>query len=98
MTRVTNTKTNLASIAISYITSELNTAREDFIEEENRDAKLDATYVSARDGSAKTHVDNAIRLMRWMYEVEFGLTPPAPYTDAEVDLLDVNIRTFEDGT
>jgi len=98
MARVDNTKTNLAGMAISYITDELNTAREDFIEEENRDSKFSTTHVSGRDSSAKTHADNAVKMLRWLYEIEFALTPPTPLTDAEVDAIDVNIRTFDDGT
>ena len=97
MARVANAKDVIANGAVSYIMNELNAALEDFHEELNLESKLDATYVSARDGSAKTHADNGIRMLRWLYEIEFGLTPPTPLNDAEVDAIDIDIRTFEDG-
>jgi len=98
MARVANAKDVIANGAVSYIVNELQTALSDFHEELDTESKLDATYVTARDGSAKTHADNAIKMLRWLYEVEFVLTPPAPLTDTEVDAISADIRTFEDGT
>ena len=98
MARVTNPKDKIANGAVSYIINELQNAVTDFHEELDKDNKLKTTYISARDGSAKTHADSAIRMLRWLYETEFGLTPPAPLSDAEVDVIDPDIRTFEDDT
>ena len=98
MVRVANAKNVIANGAVSYIIRELQTALSDFHEELDEDTKLDAAYIAARDGSAKTHADNAVKMLRWLYEVEFALAPPAPLDDAGVDAIDVEIRTFEDGT
>ena len=98
MVRVANPKDKIANGAVSYIVNQLQAAISDFHEELDEDSKLDATYVAARDGSAKAHADLAIKMLRWVYEIEFGLTPPSPNTDAEVDAIDIDIRTFEDGT
>lgn len=98
MARIANNKDVIANGAVSYIINELQKALSDFHEELDEESKLDATYVSARDGSAKTHADNAIKMLRWLYEVEFALVPPAPLDDAGVDAISIDIRTFDDGT
>lgn len=97
MARIANNKDIIANGAVSYIINKLNGALEDFHEELNTQSKLDATYVAARDGSAKAKADDAIRMLRWIYETEFGLVPPTPFTNGDVDTIDENIRTFEDG-
>jgi len=96
MARVANTKDEIADGSVSYMINQLQDALFDFREELDKDSKLDATYISTRDSSAKTHADNAIRMLRWLFEIEFGLTPPAPLNDAEVDAIDPNIRTHEE--
>ena len=97
MTRVANTKDIIANGAVSYIINKLNDALQDFHEELNEESKLKATYVTARDGAAKAKADEAIKMLRWLYETEFSLVPPSPYTNAEVDTINIDIRTFEDG-
>ena len=97
MARIANPKDQIANAAVSYIVNELQNATKDFHEELDQESKLKTAYISARDGSAKAHADNAIKMLRWLYEDEFGLAPPAPYSDSEVDGIDDNIRTFEDG-
>jgi hypothetical protein len=92
-----NPKNVIANGAVSYIINQLQDGLRDFHEELNEESKLDSTYIAARDGSAKTHADNAIRMLRWLYETEFGLAPPSPYTDVDVDGINPNIRQFEDG-
>jgi len=98
MARVANPKDVIANGAVSYIVNELQDALSDFHEELDLDGKLKVAYVSARDGSAKTHAENAIKMLRWFLETEFSRTPQIPLTNAEVDSIDANIRTFEDGT
>lgn len=97
MARITNPKDVIANGAGSYIINQIQEGLDAFHEELDEDSKLDAGYIAARDGTAKTHIDNAIRMLRWIYETEFGLTPPAPYTDGDVDGINIDIRTFEDG-
>jgi len=98
MARVTNPKDELVNGAGSYIINEIQLAISDFHEEKDVETKLDAAYVAARDGSAKTHLIDAVRLLRWLIETEFTRVPPTPLTNAEVDALRPDIRTFEDGT
>lgn len=97
MARITNPKIELANEAISYIQNELKYSIDDFVDELNKDSKLDPTYVSARDGSAKTHLNNAMKMLKWLCETEFGLTAETPYTDTEVDSISINLRTIDDG-
>ena len=98
MARVANAKNVIANGAVAYIVNELQAGISDFHEELNEESKLDAAYIAARDGSAKTHADNAVKMLRWLYETELGQVPPAPLSDAEVDAINIDIRTFEDGT
>ena len=97
MVLVANDKDVIANAAGSYIINSIQKALTAFNEELDEDSKLDSTYVTNRDGVAKTEIDNAIRMLRWVYETEFGLSPPAPYTDGDVDTIDLNIREHDDG-
>jgi len=96
MVRVANTKYVIADRSVRYIIKKLAGGLTDFDEELNVDSKFSATYVTARDTSAKDKIDDAIRMLRWIYETEFGLSPPAPFTDGDVDTIDTEIRTSED--
>lgn len=98
MVRVAHPKPVLVSKIVDQIITELVKAVNDFRDETNKDSKFSTSYVGGRDNSAKTHADNAIKFLRWLYETELGLTAPAAYTEAELDALDRNLRTFEDGT
>lgn len=97
MVRVKNNKRILVREALGYIEQEIHGANNDLREELDTDNKLDVTYKTGRDASAKTHVKNAIKMFRWLVEVEFSLTVPNAYTNAEVDAIDIDIRTFDDG-
>ena len=97
MARIANAKDVIANGAGSYIINEIQAALNAFHEELDEDSKLDAGYIAARDGTAKTRIDNAIRMLRWIYETELSLTPPTPYTDGDVDGINIDIRTFDDG-
>ncbi len=97
MARVDNPKHEIAGGAVSYIRNQLRDGVNDFQHELDLNTRFSAAYIGSRDGSAKTHIDNAIRMLRWIYETEFGLSPPVPFTDGDVDGININIRTFEDG-
>jgi len=96
MARVPNPKNEIANNSASYIINQLKQAITDFQEELNIDNKLKQTYVNDRDNSAKSHICNAIRMSRWLHEIEFGLNPQVPLTNSEVDAIDENIRTSEE--
>lgn len=98
MALIPNDKDVIANGAGSYIINSVQRALTAFHEELDENNKLSTTYISARDGTAKTEIDNAIKMLRWLYETEFGLTPPAPYTDTEVDGISPSIREHDDGT
>ncbi len=98
MALVPNPKDVIANAAVSYIVNELRQATTDFHEELNVDTKFSTAHVSSRDAAAKVHADNGIRMLRWLYETEFSLTPPTPYSNAEVDAISATIRQFDDGT
>jgi len=97
MARIANTKDIIANGAVSYIVNKLQDALEAFHEELNEETKFSAAHVSGRDSAAKASADEAIRMLRWLYEVEFSLTPPTPLADGDVDAINIDIRTFDDG-
>jgi len=97
MARITNPKDKLAKKALAYIKSKIDSVNSAFEEELDPNDKLKIVYKNARDGIAKDHIDDAIAMLRWLYETELGLTPPPALTDAQVDAVDLDIRTFEDG-
>lgn len=97
MARVANAKDVIANGAVSYIVNKLQDAVEAFHEELNEDTKFSAAHVSGRDAAAKTSADEAIRMLRWLYEIEFSLTPPTPLANGDVDTINIDIRTFDDG-
>jgi len=97
MARVANTKRVIANRSVSYIINKLKSGLKDFFEELDEDSKFSTTYKAGRDTSAKDKIDDAIRMLRWLYETEFSLTPPAPFTNGDVDTIEEDIRTFEDG-
>lgn len=97
MARVANSKDIIANYACSYIITKIQDALTAFHEELDENNKLSASYIASQDSSAKTNIVDAIRMLRWIYETEFGLSPPPPYTNGDVDGIDLKIRTNEDG-
>jgi len=98
MARLPRIKIETVSRALRYVTDKLNDANEKLAEELDPQSKLDATYKGNLDGGANADARDAIKMIRWLVEDNLGLTPPAAYTEAEVDAIDAEIRTFDDGT
>jgi len=89
-----NDKIDLVRGALDYIEIKFRAARRDLSDEANPDSegRLDDVYVAGRDAAAKTNVLEGIQMLRWLIEDHFGLSPPAAYTDAEVDAINPRIR------
>lgn len=81
---------------VNWVSSEFVHARLDLFEEKNPGGKFDAAWVAGRDASAKGHVSDGIRALRWLFD-NLGVTVPAAYSDAEIDEKDSEIRQKDDG-
>jgi len=95
MVRVARSKIGTVSRSLRYVTDKLNDANDKLAEELDPQSKLDATYKGALDGGANADARDAIKMIRWLVEDNLSLTPPAAYTEAEVDAIDADIRTEE---
>ena len=97
MTIVEQTKRLKILNLYAYVQDEINAANRDADEESKNDPRFKATYITERDASAKTHCTNAIKALGWL-KIDQQITANiAPYTDAEIDALNREIREFDDG-
>jgi hypothetical protein len=96
MVLVANPKSHIVNESGAYIVNKIQDAITAFREELDINTKFSASYIASRDGLAKTNIDDAIAMIRWLYETEFGLTPPPALTDIQVDAINPNIRQYDD--
>lgn len=97
MAKVVQNKREKVTNLFAYASDEINAADRDLAEEVSNDPRFKATYVSSRDASAKDHLQNVIKAVTWL-KVNLGITGNiAPFTDAEIDALEREIREFDDG-
>ena len=97
MTRSTNTKREVTTALIGNMMNALISAKHKLIDEENKKGKLSTTYTAGLDASAKQDMATSIKLIRWLVQDYFNIQNiPAAYTDAEIDIIDIDIRTTED--
>jgi len=97
MARVANPKISIVSRVLSIVGDRMNDINDKLRDEIDVTGRLDTTYQSGLDASFKADGAEIIKLIRWLVEVELGLTPPTAYDNAEIDAIDIDIRTFDDG-
>jgi len=98
MAIVAQTKRGKILNLFAYCEDEIHAANRDVDEETRNDPRFKATYITARDQSAKDHLLNVVKAVGWL-RLDLGLTGNiAPFTDAEIDALDRDITEFDDGT
>lgn len=96
MARVANPKRILVRNALAYIEQKIHEANQKLVDELNQEGKFSTAYVSGTDASAKTNVGESVKMFRWLLGY-LNISPiPTAYTDAQVDAIDINIRTFDD--
>lgn len=98
MARVERDRTGAISQVMNYVQQQFNDIQKEILDEQDLSGRIDTTYQTGLDASIKTLGRNATKMLIWLIEDHLGLTVPTAYTDAEVDAIDVDIRTFEDGT
>ncbi len=76
MARVTNPKISIVSRVLTLVTSRMRDINSKLTDEIDTSGRLDSTYQGGLDASFKADGAEIIKLIRWLVEVELGLTPP----------------------
>jgi len=97
MARIPQDKVGTIARATRYVTDKFRDMNEKFAEENEADARFKTTYLSGLDADGKTDGADAVKMLRWLLG-NLSVTIPAAYTDAEVDAINPDIRTKDDGT
>lgn len=96
MTKVAQTKRNKILNLFAYCEDEIHLANKDTQEEASNDPRFKASYITARDQSAKDHLLNVVKAVGWL-RLNLGITGNiAPFTDAEIDALNRDIREYDE--
>jgi hypothetical protein len=100
MARVDNDTRQTALALLREIQNHINRINLFLKEEANLEGKLDATYVSGRNAAAIAEGAEILKKFRWFWEDanQLNQTVLPAYTDAEIDAINENIRTHDDGT
>lgn len=109
MARVANPPRTIARNALGYIENKIHEVNKNLKDADDlitrlqneptttfTQANIDAFKTQLMD-QAKTANSEAVKMYRWVLG-EFSIPIPTAYTDAQVDAIDEDIRTFEDGT
>ena len=75
-----------------YIIKESRIANSLLREEEDIDDKYDDIYKASLDGTVKSHEANIVKMLRWLID-DLSLPTPDAFTDAQVDVINEEIRT-----
>ncbi len=107
MARVNNTPRIIARNALQYVNDQIALVDKNLLDAEElidrieteptnkfTQTKIDA-FKTQLMNQAKTANSNAVAMYRWILS-EFNITIPAALTDAQVDIIDVEIRTHEE--
>ena len=105
MARIENNKIEIIGLAQQYVREEIAQSSRALKQARNLIAQLkelgtfDQTQLDKLKtdlkNDVKEHTKNGLRMYRWML-AKNNITPPAAFTDAEVDGMDINIRTHEE--
>ncbi len=109
MARVANDKKTLTKGTLNYVSKQINTTNQHLVENDEGiqrlrdepDVKFDTVttddYQKQLENLADTSSSEAVQMYLW-YLNDQSIATPTAYTDAEVDAIDPNIRTSDDGT
>jgi hypothetical protein len=87
-----NSKLDLVQTCLGEVTALLNKANIKLREEDLDDAKLTTAYKDGLDIGAKDDVKKAFQLLFWLGITHFGLPLPAELDDADIDIVNPDIR------
>ena len=93
---IEQTKREKTIKALAYVENKIHSINHKFKDEEDTSGKLDTTYQSGLNTSAKNDGKDLVKMLRWLLK-ELGITTlPAAYTNTQVDAIDPEIRTVEE--
>jgi hypothetical protein len=106
MARQTNPARTLARNALNYVTSQINLSNarntdsevmyDELVAEGVFDSANLTSFKNNKIQEAIDHNTKALKMYRWLVDT-LSIPIPTAYTDTEVDAIDQDIRTFEDG-
>jgi len=97
MARVANTEKQIIGNILGRVRTLAGEISKEIRDEGDTSGRLDTTYQGTLDASIKSKGGELIKMLRWLVESELALTPPTAYDDTEIDGIDPEIRTHEDG-
>ena len=82
--------------ALAYVENRIHSINNKFKDELDTSGRLDSTYKSGLNTSAKDDGKDLVKMLRWLLK-ELGITTlPAAFTNAQVDVIDPTIRSVEE--
>ena len=97
MVRVARDRTGALSQVMNYTQLKFNEIQKLILDEQDSSGRIDGTYQGTLDGNIKSLGADAVKMLRWLVEDNLGLPAPSAFTNTQVDAIDENIRTYEDG-
>jgi len=97
MARVANTENQIIGNILGRVRQLAGEISKEIKDEGDTSGRLDTTYQGTLDASIKSKGGELIKMLRWLVETELALTAPTAYTDIDIDGIDEDIRTHEDG-
>ncbi len=97
MARIQNPKRALIRNVLAYCEDQIHSINRHLTVEEVDDPNYTQSYRDGRDQAAKDDFKNLVKMFRYgITKLPIGALPAA-FDDAEVDAIDPEIRTFDDG-
>lgn len=99
MARINNTKRQVVIKSMAIVENAVHGMNKALKQEVDNSGELDTTFQSTRDADAKQNAVRIIKVMRWLKEDFFNIggQTPAAFTDAEMEAIDPDVLTHEDG-
>ena len=95
MARIARDRTGALSQVMGYTQKKFEEIQKKILDEQDSSGRIDSTYQTGLDAEIKSLGADAVKMLRWLIEENLSLAAPVAYTDAEVDAIDPNIRTYE---
>jgi len=92
MTILPQTKRHRIHNLFGYVKDEMEAVNRDVNDEEINDPRFKESYLSTRDASEKTHLQNIVKGVLWLAKDQGIKGNIAAFTDAEIDALPGQIR------
>ncbi len=96
MARINNTKRVIAVRILSHLENHIHKINNILKEELNLENKFSNSHVTSRNQAAIDEGAEILKKFRWYWEDQINQSILPAYTDAEIDVIDEDIRTHED--